>query len=82
MVINLVKNVVLTEKSVRLIENNQYTFDIDKKLTKPQIKKIIESFFNVQISSINTHNLPKKKRGSIKRVIVTLKTGYTISLFS
>jgi len=82
MLINLVKNVVLTEKSVRLIENNQYTFDVESKLTKPQIKKIIECFFDVKISSVNTHIIPQKKRKGIKRVIITLKNGYTIPLFS
>ncbi len=41
MMIDLVKYPVLTEKSVRLIENNQYTFDVDLRLHKPQIKKLI-----------------------------------------
>ena len=43
--IDLVKYPVLTEKSVRLIENNQYTFDVDLRLSKPQVKKLIEDFF-------------------------------------
>ena len=82
MLIDLVKNVVLTEKSVRLIENNQYTFDVDVKLTKPQIRKLIEDFFKVKISSINTHRLPRNSKNRHKRVIVTVKSGYSISLFS
>jgi large subunit ribosomal protein L23 len=36
--IDLVKYPVLTEKSTRLLENNQYTFDVDLRLTKPKIK--------------------------------------------
>lgn len=81
MLIDLVKNVVLTEKSVRLIENNQYTFDVDVKLTKPQIRKLIEDFFNVKVSAINTHRLPRTSKTKNKRVIVTVKPGYSISLF-
>jgi large subunit ribosomal protein L23 len=81
MLIDLVKNVVLTEKSVRLIENNQYTFDVDMKLTKPKIKKIIEEFFDVKVSSVNTHRLPSSSKKRSKRVIVTVKPGYSISLF-
>ena len=38
MMIDLIKYPVLTEKSVRLIENNQYTFDVELKLNKIQIK--------------------------------------------
>jgi len=41
MIIDLVKYPVLTEKSVLLIENAQYTFDVDLKLNKLQIKKLI-----------------------------------------
>lgn len=82
MLIDLVKNVVLTEKSVRLIENNQYTFDVDVKLTKPQIRKLIEDFFKVKVSAINTHRLPRTSKTHYKRVIVTVKSGYSISLFS
>lgn len=81
MLIDLVKNVVLTEKSVRLIENNQYTFDVDPKLTKPQIRKLIEDFFKVEVSAVNTHRLPTTSKKRYKRVIVTVKPGYSISLF-
>lgn len=42
MIIELVKYPVLTEKSVRLMDRNQYTFDVDLKLTKPQIRTLIE----------------------------------------
>ena len=45
MMIDLVKYPVFTEKSVRVIENNQYTFDVDLRLSKPQIKKLIEQLF-------------------------------------
>lgn len=81
MLIDLVKNVVLTEKSVRLIENNQYTFDVDYKLTKPQIRKLIEEFFKVKVVAVNTHRLPSTSKKRSKRVIVTVKQGYSISLF-
>lgn len=48
MMIDLVKYPVLTEKSVRLIENNQYTFDVEPKLNKIQIKKLIKALFQVK----------------------------------
>lgn len=61
--IELFKNFVLTEKSVRLMEKyDQYTFDVDVKLTKPQIKKLSQEMFKVEVLSVNTHRPPRKKR--------------------
>ena len=83
MMIDLVKYPVLTEKSARLIENHQYTFDVDLRLSKPQIKKLIEELFEVVVISVNTHRPPRKKKRlglsqgfktSYKRVIVTIKS--------
>ena len=34
--------VIRTEKATRLIETNQFSFDVDVRLTKPQIKKLID----------------------------------------
>nr|YP_009040984.1 ribosomal protein L23 [Tetraphis pellucida]AIB08458.1 ribosomal protein L23 [Tetraphis pellucida]QZJ47922.1 ribosomal protein L23 [Tetraphis pellucida] len=86
-----VKYPVLTEKTIRLLEKNQYTFDVDQKSTKPEIKKWIEHFFHVKVKSINSHIPPQKKKriGPIighltryKRMIITLQSGYSIPLFS
>jgi len=86
-----VKYPVLTEKTIRLLEKNQYTFDVNQKSTKTQIKKWFESFFNVKVKAINSHIPPgkKKKIGPIighsvryKRMIITLQSGYSIPLFS
>jgi large subunit ribosomal protein L23 len=86
-----IKYPVLTEKTIRLLEQNQYTFDVNQKSTKTQIKKWIESFFNVKVKTINSHIPPKKKKkiGPIvghsvryKRMIITLQSDYSIPLFS
>ena len=91
MMIDLVKYPVFTEKSVRVIENNQYTFDVDLRISKPQIKKLIEELFSVIVISVNTHRPPRKKKRlgvsqgfkrSYKRVIVTVKSGQSIKLFT
>ncbi len=89
MMIELVKHPIFTEKSVRLIEANQYTFDVDLKITKPQIKKLIKELFQVDVVSVNTHRPPRKKKrlglnqgykASNKRVIITLKVGQSLNL--
>nr|YP_001019093.1 ribosomal protein L23 [Chlorokybus atmophyticus]ABD62234.2 ribosomal protein L23 [Chlorokybus atmophyticus]WKT05669.1 ribosomal protein L23 [Chlorokybus atmophyticus] len=88
--IDLVKYPVLTEKATRLLDNNQYTFDVDPKATKVTIKALIENLFQVKVVSVNTHIPPRKRRRigrsqgyrtQYKRVIVTLKTGDSIQLF-
>ena len=88
--IDLIKYPVITEKSCRLIEKNKYTFDVDKKLTKVQIKKILENLFQINIISVNTHLPPiKKKRLGLKqgykarykRVIITIKSNQQIPIF-
>lgn len=90
MIIDLVKYPVVTEKSVSGKINSQYTFDVDLKLNKSQIKKLIQDLFKVNVIAVNTHRPPKKKkvlgaskgyRSSYKRVIITLKSGDFISLF-
>ena len=86
-----IKYPVLTEKTIRLLEKNQYTFNVDQKCTKTEMKKWIESFFNVRVKAVNSHIPPRKKKriGPIighsvryKRMIITLQSGYSIPLFS
>nr|YP_010377645.1 ribosomal protein L23 [Diplopterygium chinense]QYC93007.1 ribosomal protein L23 [Diplopterygium chinense] len=83
------KNQVLTEKSIRLLRQNQYTFDVNSKSTKTEIKDWIEQFFDVKVKDMNSHWLTNKRRkGKVsrfslhrKRMIVTLRENYSIPLF-
>jgi large subunit ribosomal protein L23 len=87
--IDLVKYPVLTEKTaIILSQNRQYTFDVDKRLTKTQIKKLFENLFEVNVVAVNTHIPPRRTvrvgvtrgyRPSYKRVIITLKEDQTIN---
>lgn len=79
---------VITEKSEKMKEQGKYAFKVDAKATKPQIKKAIESIFNVKVEKINILNShPKKKRvgkytgmtNKYKKAIVKLAKGNTIS---
>ncbi|KAG6539849.1 hypothetical protein Mapa_018797 [Marchantia paleacea] len=49
-----VKYPVLTEKTIRLLEKNQYSFDVNIDSNKTEIKKWIELFFNVKVISVNS----------------------------
>lgn len=79
----LIKRRVATEKATLLLEQKgQYTYDVDLRLNKTQIKKLFKHIYGVQITSIHTYILPLKKKRSrlqcgyeprFKRVIFTIK---------
>ena len=52
---HIIKHPLATEKAVRLMESeNKLIFIVDKKATKPEIKKAIEHLFNVKVQKVNT----------------------------
>ena len=54
---------VLTEKSYDNIADKRYGFIVDKRATKTDIKRAVESIFGVQVEKVNTMNqLGKMKR--------------------
>jgi len=54
--VNLVKYALSTEKSIRLMElQNKLVFVVERKSKKVEIKKAIESLFNVKITKVATH---------------------------
>nr|YP_009548011.1 ribosomal protein L23 [Pellaea truncata]AYW14557.1 ribosomal protein L23 [Pellaea truncata] len=85
------KNQVITEKSIRLLQQNQYSFQVDSKLTKTEMKNWIEQFFDVKVEGTNSSritNSSKRKRSKLnlnstsrKKMIVRLKRNYFIPLF-
>jgi large subunit ribosomal protein L23 len=81
---------IVSEKSYNLIDEGKYTFEVDPRSNKTEIKQAIEHIFKVKVASVNTLNRVGKerktrigigKRKDTKRAIVTLKTG-TIDIFS
>ncbi|MGL9687807.1 MAG: 50S ribosomal protein L23 [Candidatus Phytoplasma sp. TWB_XP] len=61
---DLVKTPIITELTNKLIERqNKYTFKVAKTANKVEIKKALESIFQVKVLSVNTRNvLPQFKR--------------------
>ena len=81
---------VVSEKSYSLIDEGKYTFIVDPRSNKTEIKNAIEKIFGVKVISVNTVNRQGKtrrtrtglgKRKDTKRAIVTLKAGATIDIF-
>lgn len=54
---------VLTEKSYAGIQNKRYVFVVNKKASKPEIKKAVETIFGVSVEKVNTVNV----NGKLKR---------------
>nr|YP_010627405.1 ribosomal protein L23 [Christella latipinna]WBK27292.1 ribosomal protein L23 [Christella latipinna] len=83
------KNQLITEKSIRLLQQNQYTFFVDSRLTKTEMKSWIEKFFDVKVEGINSSRVTKKRKGSKlslnstsrKKMIARLRANYFIPLF-
>ena len=81
---------IVSEKSYNLIDNGKYTFEVDPRSNKTEIKQAIEVIFGVKVASVNTLNRIGKarrtkfglgKRKDSKRAIVTLKSG-SIDIFT
>lgn len=87
--LDVIKAPVVTEKSSDGNSNGVYSFYVDPKSNKTEIKLAIEKIFNVKVMSIKTINVhPKKRRvgryagltNRKKKAIVTLAPGQTIEL--
>ncbi|KRK48937.1 50S ribosomal protein L23 [Secundilactobacillus kimchicus] len=53
---------VITEASTDLLDDKRYTFDVDVRATKTQVKKAIEEIFNVKVVKVNIMNVKGKKK--------------------
>jgi large subunit ribosomal protein L23 len=80
---------VVSEKSYGLLDEGKYTFVVDPRANKTEIKIAVEQVFGVKVKSVNTINRQGKtrrtrvgtgKRKDTKRAIVTLRDG-TIDIF-
>ena len=82
---------VISEKSYNLIESDgQYTFQVDRRANKNQIKRAVENAFDVSVTKVNTVNVKSKpKRQGLtrgrtatwKKAVVKLAEGERIELF-
>ncbi len=81
---------IVTEKSMRLLDDNRYTFLVHPEANKTEIKVAVEKIFDVKVTSVNTMNRQGKarrtrvgvgRRASTKRAIVSLAEGQSIDIF-
>jgi large subunit ribosomal protein L23 len=88
----ILRHGIVTEKSVKLIEQNQYTFKVALRANKIEVRRAVETIFNVKVVSVNIMRMPGKakmirQKGAAprpveprewKKAIVTLKAGQSI----
>jgi large subunit ribosomal protein L23 len=81
---------VITERSTGLMEENKYTFEVDPKANKIEIKHAVEKVFKVNVVNVTTMSVPGKlkRQGRTqgytqdwKKAIVTIKAGQRLPIF-
>jgi large subunit ribosomal protein L23 len=81
---------MVSEKSYAGLEQNRYTFLVDPRANKTEIKEAVQAIWNVQVLNVNTQNRKGKvkrfrytrgKRPDQKLAYVTLAEGETIEIF-
>lgn len=87
----ILRKPLLTEKSTQAMEaGNVYTFEVDRRATKTDIKNAVETAFKVTVEKVNTQNRKGGSRrfrygtveaGQWKRATVRIAEGQTIELF-
>ena len=80
----------IRDRATRALEINQYTFEVDHRAAKPDIKAAVEQLFDVKVTGISTMNPPRRsrrmgrfagKRAQVKKAVVRLAEGNSIQLF-
>ncbi len=88
----VLKRPVVSEKSMKLAASNLYTFEVDKKASKPLIAKAVSEKFNVKVIAVRTVNIKGQlkqqrkvrklyKSAPLKKAMVQLGKGVRIALF-
>lgn len=84
-----VKTLVRSEKAAMAMENGKYSFRVNSRATKIDVKRAIEEIYNVKVRDVNILNVRGKKKrvryqagytSAWKKAIVTLKDGETIEV--
>lgn len=89
---DVIRRPVVTEKSDGLSADlNVYTFEVDPRANKAQIKDAVETIFDVEVVKVRTVVMPQKmgrrlrktyiRRSEWKKAYITVASGQRIDLF-
>lgn len=88
--LDVIKRPIITDKTTKLLEENQYSFIVSTQSNKFIIKQAIEHIFNVKVQKVNTYYIPRRKKRvgkfigittKYKKAIIQLQTGDNINIF-
>ncbi|TDM12845.1 50S ribosomal protein L23 [Macrococcus lamae] len=88
---DVIKRPVITERSSEAMAEDKYTFDVDTRANKTQVKIAVEEIFDVKVDKVNIMNYKAKKKrvgrhngytNKRRKAIVTLKEGSSIDFFN
>ena len=81
---------LITEKSMKLVEERKYTFEVQQGANKVEVKQAVEALWDVKVEDVNMINCLRKRRRvgryeglrpAVQKAIVTLKEGYKLDVF-
>ena len=86
----IIRRPIITEKTSKLVEQGQYTFEVKAGVNKVEVKAAVEAAFEVEVTSVKIINCIRKLRRvgkheglrpAVKKAIVTMKEGQTLDVF-
>lgn len=87
---DILRRPIITEKGTAQLAQNKYTFEVDKRANKMQIREAVTEVFKVDVIDVNISLVPGKRRRvgrhygmtpQWKKAVVTLKEGQRIDVF-
>ena len=81
---------LITEKTMKLVDAGQYTFEVKQGSNKVEVKKAVEELFNVKVTSVNMVKTQRKTRRvgkyeglrpAVQKAIVKLAEGQKLDVF-
>ena len=62
-VTTIIRRPLITEKATDEAEFNRYVFEVDRRATKPDIKRAVEELYDVRVIAVATQN----RKGQLRR---------------
>ena len=81
---------LITEKSMKLVDEGKYTFEVKQGANKVEVKKAVEELFKVDVTAVNMMNTQRKRRRvgkyeglrpAVQKAVVTLAEGDKLDVF-
>ena len=89
--VDVIKKPVISEKSMKAAESNNYTFIVDRRASKNQIREAVKTAFGVKVKRVRTMVGKKKRKrlpdqrkalpAPVKKAIIELEKGEKLDIY-